>query len=468
MVVIASLACVACERTPPPSAPESAAPSAAAPSRTLQLPDFTTLVAKHGVAVVNVSTTQAVSFGRSELPEMPEDRPPFDFFRRLPVPPEQDEPSSSLGSGFIVSEDGYILTNAHVVEDASEVTVRLVDKRGFKAKVVGSDRRTDVALLKIDATGLPTVAIGDPAALKVGEWVVAIGSPFGFDSSVTAGIVSAIGRSLPDESLVPFIQTDVAINPGNSGGPLFNLNGEVVGVNSQIYSRTGGYMGLSFAIPIDLAIKVSEELRARGRVIRGRLGVQIQDLSPELAASFGLSAPTGALVAGVEKASPAAQAGIQSGDVIVEFKGKAIRDSGELPPLVAATEPGADVGIQLWRKGKSKDVRVVIGELLDERPVEHTKEKGVAPNRLGLVLSELSEAERRELNVDAGLIVERAVGPAAKAGIREGDVVIAVNDDEISSIPQFNRLLGKQPKDSTIALLVQRGGRSLYVPVKPE
>jgi len=277
-----------------------------------------------------------------------------------------------------------------------------------------------------------------------------------------------VGRSLPDENLVPFIQTDVAINPGNSGGPLFNLSGEVVGMNSQIYSRTGGYMGLSFAIPIDLAVKVSDELRARGRVIRGRLGVQIQDLSPELAKTFGLTASSGALVAGVEKASPAAQAGVQTGDVIVEFAGKPILDSAELPLLVAATAPGTEVDIRLSRKGKSMDLRAVIGELTDEKPSERPQNKGVPPNRLGLVLSELSEAERRELNVDAGLFVESAVGPAAKAGIREGDVVIAVNDDEVSSIRQFNKLITQQPKDATIALLVRRSGRSLYVPVKPD
>ena len=467
-LLVVSVACAGCQREPSSAASGPGDPVRVAQPQVLQLPDFTTLVQKQGVAVVNVSTTQAIAFGGSGIPGTPEDQPYFEFFRRLPPPPEKDEPLSSLGSGFIVSEDGYILTNSHVVDDADEVTVRFTDKREFKARVVGSDRRTDIALLKIDARGLPTVRIGDPASLKVGEWVVAIGSPFGFDSSVTAGIVSAIGRSLPDESLVPFIQTDVAINPGNSGGPLFNLSGEVVGVNSQIYSRTGGYMGLSFAIPIDLAVKVSDELRVRGRVIRGRLGVQIQDLSPELAGSFGLSTPAGALVAGVEKGSPAAKADIHSGDVIVEFKGKTIKDSGELPPLVAGTEPGANVNIRLWRKGQSMELRVDIGELAEERPAERAREKGAPPNRLGLVLSELDEAERRDLSVEGGLFVESAVGPAAKAGIREGDVVVAVNDVEISGVPEFNKLLAQQPKDKTIALLVRRGARSLYVPVKPE
>jgi serine protease Do len=457
-----------CERddSPPPAVnPGSAAIS---PASILQLPDFTTLVAKQGVAVVNVSATQTIPFGGSGVPGVPDERPYYDFFRRLPPPPEREDPSNSLGSGFIISEDGYILTNAHVLDDADEVTVRLTDKREFKARVVGADSRTDVALLKIDADHLPTVKIGDPAAPKVGEWVVAIGSPFGFDNSVTAGIVSAVGRSLPDESLVPFIQTDVAINPGNSGGPLFDLRGEVVGINSQIYSRTGGYMGLSFAIPIDLAIKVSEELRLHGKVTRSWLGVQIQDLTPELATSFGLESSAGAVVSGVDKGSPAAAAGIRAGDVIVAFGGGTIANSGELPPLVAGTAPGTKVPVELWRKGQKKVLDVVVEALADDRPAERPREKGVQPNRLGLVLSELDESERRELKVERGLFVESAVGAAAKAGIREGDIVIAVNDEDVASLAEFNRLLAKQPKDRTVALLVQRGGRSLYVPVRPD
>ncbi len=453
--------------------PEATAPSdrskesASARSALLQLPDFTSLVERQGVAVVNVSTTQTLPFGGSGIPGVPEDHPLYDFFRRAP-PQEREDPLNSLGSGFILSEDGYILTNAHVLDDADEVTVRLTDKREFKARVVGTDPRTDVGLLKIDAKALPTVRIGNPASLKVGEWVVAIGSPFGFENSVTAGIVSAVGRSLPDESLVPFIQTDVAINPGNSGGPLFDLEGEVVGINSQIYSRTGGYMGLSFAIPIDLAIKVSDELRAHGKVTRGWLGVQIQDVTPELAASFGLAVPAGALVAEIEKGSPAATAGIQAGDVITAFGGKSIRDSGELPPLVAATAPGTKIPIALWRKGERRDAEVAIEPLVDERPAERARDRGVPPNRLGLVLSELDEAEKRELNVTSGLLVESAVGAAAKAGIREGDVVVAVNDETVSSLAGFNRLLARQPQDRAVALLVRRGGRSLYVAVKPD
>jgi serine protease Do len=465
-IVAMALALAGCQRDTPSSS-DGANEVAVSRTSILQLPDFSTLVERQGVAVVNVSTTQTVPFGGSGIPGVPEDHPLYDFFRRMP-PQEREDPSNSLGSGFILSEDGYILTNAHVLDDADEVTVRLTDKREFKARVIGADPRTDVALLKIDAGRLPTVRIGNPASLKVGEWVVAIGSPFGFENSVTAGIVSAVGRSLPDESLVPFIQTDVAINPGNSGGPLFDLKGEVVGINSQIYSRTGGYMGLSFAIPIDLAIKVSEELRANGRVTRGWLGVQIQDVTPELAASFGLEVPAGALIAEIERDSPATTGGLQVGDVIITFGGQAIRNSGELPPLVAATVPGTKIPVQFWRKGKSREVEVAIEQLVDERPAERSPDRTVPPNRLGLVLGELDEAEKRELNVASGLLVESAVGAAAKAGIRDGDVVVAVNDEAVSSLAGFNRLLAKQPQDQTIALLVRRSGRALYVAVKPD
>ncbi|MBL8529239.1 MAG: DegQ family serine endoprotease [Burkholderiales bacterium] len=465
LAFVALLLLLACEGSPPPAPPD--APVATRTALPQQLPDFTTLVARQGVAVVNVSTTQTTPFGGSGIPGVPEDHPFNDFLRRAP-PPERDDPTSSLGSGFILTEDGYILTNAHVLDDADEVTVRLTDKREFTARVIGADARTDVALLKIEARDLPTVRIGDPGALKVGEWVLAIGSPFGFENSVTAGIVSAVGRALPDESLVPFIQTDVAINPGNSGGPLFDLQGAVVGINSQIYSRTGGYMGLSFAIPIDLAIRVSDELRAHGKVTRGWLGVQIQDVTPELAASFGLAEPVGALVAEIEKGSPATAAGIRPGDVITAFGGKAIRGSAELPPLVAATAPGTKVPVQLWRKGQSRDVDVGIEPLVDERSEARPREQRVPPNRLGLVLSELDESERRELGVASGLFVESAVGAAAKAGIRDGDVVAAVNDEAVSSLTGFNRLLAQQPRDRAVALLVRRGDRALYVAVKPD
>ena len=463
-----AMAFTACQREATPPFDTTPKELAAPPAYSRQLPDFTRLVEQQGVAVVNVSATQTIPFAGSSIPGVPDERPGPDMFRRLPPPPEREDPSNSLGSGFILTADGYILTNAHVLADADEVTVRLNDKREFTAKVIGADRRTDVALLKIDADHLPTVKIGNPATLKVGEWVVAIGSPFGFDNSVTAGIVSAVGRSLPDESLVPFIQTDVAINPGNSGGPLFDLEGQVVGINSQIYSRTGGYMGLSFAIPIDLAIRISEELRLHGKVTRSWLGVQIQDLTPELATSLNLPASTGALISSVDKGSPAAAAGIRAGDVIAAFGGQSIRDSGELPPLVAGTAPGTKVPVELWRKGQQKALEVVVEALADDRPADQPREKNVLPNRLGLVLSELDEGERRELKVERGLYVESAVGAAAKAGIREGDLVVAVNDENVTSIAEFNRLLARQPKDRSIALLVQRGSRSLYVAVRPE
>jgi serine protease Do len=334
------------------------------------LPDFTELVEKQGPAVVNISTTQtARSSGRGGQPfPFDENDPMNEFFRRfIPRQPgmpgfpgaPRDFESRSLGSGFVVSADGYILTNAHVVDSADEILVRLTDKRELKARVIGTDKRTDVALIKIEATGLPTVRLGDPGTLKVGEWVVAIGSPFGFDNSVTAGIVSAKGRSLPQENYVPFIQTDAAVNPGNSGGPLFNLKGEVVGMNSQIYSRSGGFMGISFAIPIDVAMEVQAQLRASGKVSRGRIGIVIQEVNKDLADSFGLNKAQGAAVNAVEKGGPAEKAGIEPGDVILKFDGKAIVNSSDLPRIVGSTRPGSRVMIQVWRKGSSRDLPVV-------------------------------------------------------------------------------------------------------------
>ncbi|HZF20735.1 MAG TPA: Do family serine endopeptidase, partial [Burkholderiales bacterium] len=331
-----------------------------------ELPDFTDLAEKQGPTVVNISTAQTRA--RASTPQNPnleEDDPLYDFFRRfVPRPPggggqgPRDYETRSLGSGFIISPDGYVLTNAHVVDAADEITVSLTDKREFKARVIGADKRTDLALIKIDATGLPAVRMGDPNRLRVGEWVVAIGSPFGFASTVTAGIVSAKGRSLPQENFVPFIQTDVAINPGNSGGPLFNMRGEVVGINSQIYSRTGGFMGLSFAIPIDVAMEVQGQLRQSGRVSRGRIGVVIQEVSKELAESFGLQKPTGALVNSVEKGGPAEKAGVEAGDIIMKFDGKTVSSSNELPRIVGGTKPGSKASIELWRKGATKEINV--------------------------------------------------------------------------------------------------------------
>ena len=453
------------------SSPVAAAPAAtAAPAAALRLPDFTALVEKEGPAVVNISTTQTVrGRGQMQIPGLSEDDPFYEFFRRF-MPPQQgprEHQAQSLGSGFIISDDGYILTNTHVVDGADEVTVRLTDKREFKAKVVGTDQRADVALLKIDAKGLPKVALGDPSKLKVGEWVAAIGSPFGFENSVTAGIVSAKGRSLPDENYVPFIQTDVAVNPGNSGGPLFNLNGEVVGINSQIYSRTGGYMGLSFAIPIDVALDVTEQLRTTGKVSRGKLGIGIQELSSDLAASFGLSSANGALVASVEPDSPAAKAGIAVGDVILKYDGKTVSSSRNLPRMVAATKPGSKVKVELWRKGAAKELSVTVGELPSEKLAQSGDNSGAETNRLGLAVSELSDEQRKQTHLDHGLLVQAVDGAAAKAGIRPGDIILALNNTEITSIEQFAKLAKESASGRSLALLIRRGDNTLFIPVKP-
>ena len=447
-----------------------------------QLPDFTALVERQGAAVVNISTRQA----RAERPQMPqpfpgidESDPMFDFSRRfIPKRPEfpgADPDNPSLGSGFIISADGYILTNAHVVEEAEEILVRLADKREYPAQVIGADVRSDVALIKIEASGLPAVTLGDPDKLKVGEWVLAIGSPFGFEQSVTAGIVSAKGRALPDESFVSFIQTDVAINPGNSGGPLFNLKGEVVGVNSQIYSRTGGYMGVSFAIPIDLAMGVQEQLRSKGRVQRGRIGVAIQEVTRQLADSFGLPRAAGAIVSSVELDGPAARAGVLQGDVILRFGGREVDASSDLPRIVAAVEPGSLVAVDVFRGGAPMSVQVTVGEWQDpkEAPVAGAPTRLLpAPNRLGLVLTLPTPAQRRERGIDAGLIVERAQGAAARAEIRPGDLVLALviggRQLTLSSTAEFNRLVGGVQPGQQVTLLVRRGDASSYVSLSAE
>ena len=441
-----------------------------------QLPDFTDLVEKQGPAVVNISTTQASRNPvLGQAPQLQEDDPFYEFFRRfIPQPgpgTPRESPSQSLGSGFIISQDGYILTNAHVVEAAEEITVKLTDKREYKAKVIGSDRRTDVALIKIDASSLPVVRFGDPTRLKVGEWVLAIGSPFGFENTVTAGIVSAKGRSLPQENYVPFIQTDVAVNPGNSGGPLFNLRGEVVGINSQIYSRTGGFMGLSFAIPIDVANDIANQLRTAGKVTRGRIGVVIQAVSRELAEGFGLSKPQGALVNSVEKGGPADKAGVEAGDVILRFDGKSVGASEDLPRIVGGTRPGAKVTMQVWRNKGSRDVQVVVAEMVDEKAARQSRRGGKPPATLsqhGLALSDLSEAQRGELKVNGGVLVEnvQAQGAAARAGVRRGDVILAVNNQDVKSVEQFNQMMGQFDKGRIVALLVRRGTNSLYIPYR--
>ncbi len=440
-----------------------------APVSAKDLPDFTDLAEKQGPAVVNVSTTQTVQ-SQQGTPQLPfsEDDPFYDFFRRFAPPVPREFESRSLGSGFIISSDGYILTNSHVVEAADEVTVKLTDKREFKAKVIGSDRRTDVALLKIEATGLPKVTMGDPAKLKVGEWVVAIGSPFGFENSVTAGIVSAKGRSLPQENFVPFIQTDVAINPGNSGGPLFNLKSEVVGINSQIYSRTGGFMGLSFAIPIDVAMEITEQLRTTGKVSRGRIGVVIQEVTKELAESFGLSKPMGALINSVEKGGPADKAGLEASDVILKFDDKTINTSSDLPRIVGSTKPGSKVTLQIWRKGAAKDILLTVVEIpADEKIAQRSgKRSKASDNRLGMALSELTADQRSELGIRGGILVEEVQGTSARAGIRRGDIILAVNNHDVKSVEQFNQLLNKLEKGRTIALLVKRGDSALYIPLR--
>lgn len=437
------------------------------------LPDFAGLVEKNGPAVVNVSTTQTVKSGPQS--PVPENDPFYDFFRRFGPPSEgpRDYESHSLGSGFIISEDGYILTNAHVVDAGDEVSVKLGDKREFKARVIGSDRRTDVAIIKIEGNGLPIVRLGDPARLRVGEWVLAIGSPFGFENSVTAGIVSAKGRSLPQENYVPFIQTDVAINPGNSGGPLFNMDGEVVGINSQIYSRTGGFMGLSFAIPIDVAMDIAEQLRSNGKVSRGRIGVVIQEVTKELADSFGLAKVQGALVNSVEKGGPADKSGIEASDVILKFDGKTVASSSDLPRLVAQVKPGTRVKVEVWRKGGTKELSVTVGELNDARtasrpaaPGDNAPKAANTVAKLGLTVSELPAPQRNELGIAGGLLVETVEGPAAKAGIRRGDVVLALNNHDIKTVSQLKELMAQYERARSVALLVRRGEGAIYVPIR--
>ena len=444
------------------------------------LPDFTALVEAAGPSVVNISVTrnESVAGNMPDLSGIPEDSPMFEFFKRfgmpMPMPaPEgregREAPARGVGSGFIVSEDGYILTNAHVVDGADTVTVKLTDRREFTAKVIGVDKRTDVALVKIDAKNLPALKMGDPSKVKVGEWVAAIGSPFGFENTVTSGIVSAKGRSLPDDSYVPFIQTDVAVNPGNSGGPLFNLQGEVIGVNSQIYSRTGGYMGVSFAIPIDLAMNIADQLKAHGKVTRGQLGIRIQPISGELAKSFGLSDAKGALIAGVDSDSAAARAGLKAGDVIVEYDGKKVEEFSALPPLVGATKPGAKATVVFLRDGKEQKTTVSVGEAPSEKLAQANAGKGEARkmSSLGLSVSELDARERKALGIDGGVKVERAQGPAAKSGIRAGDVIVGVNGARITGTDDLGKTLEQAPKGAPLALLVKRGDSTIFIPVAP-
>ena len=440
----------------------AAGPSSAA--ATQSLPDFRSLVERNGPSVVNISVKGTVQTS-AQMPGMPgfgPDDPFSQFFRGFPMPRGGEMPMRGEGSGFIVSPDGLILTNAHVVANADKVTVKLLDRREFEAKVLGQDPKTDVAVLKIDAKNLPAVRLGRAQDLQVGEWVAAIAAPFGFDNSVTAGIVSAKGRSLPDDTYVPFIQTDVAVNPGNSGGPLFNLKGEVVGINSQIYSRSGGYQGVSFAIPIDIAMNVAEQLQAKGHVTRGRLGVGIQDMDQALASTFGLEAPHGALVSSVEDDGPAEKAGIKEGDVITSFDGHPVETASELPALVASTAPGKSVPIEVWRDKRTEKLSVKVAELSDTQSVAQNA-GGPEAGRLGLAVRPLSAEEKHEIDVDDGLVVEGAEGAAAEAGIQPGDVVLSANGKPVSSVEDLRKAVVNS-KDH-IALLVQRGEGRLFVPV---
>ena len=443
-----------------------------APALAKDVVDVADLVEKQGPAVVNISTTKLVKRSQEGMPfVMPDEEDMQELFRRF-FPgkpggkggPMQEIPSRGAGSGFIVSSDGYILTNEHVVKNADEVVVKLIDKRSFTAKVVGTDARTDVAVIKITANNLPVVKLGDPTKLRVGEAVAAIGSPFGFENSVTAGIVSAKGRSLPSETYVPFIQTDVPINPGNSGGPLFNMKGEVVGINSQIYSRSGGYMGVSFAIPIDVAMEVAKQLESGGKISRGWLGVVIQEVTADLADSFGLDRPRGALVSQVQEGSPAQKAGLHAADVILEFNGKPVENSSDLPRMVGMAKPGTRIPLQVWRKGKLQQLNVVLGELPAEN--QQAGKDGKAMLRGGLALSELGADQRRALDLDHGVLVADATGEAARAGIRTGDIILAVNNTRIASVEDYRKAVAAIPAGKSAAILVRRGDGTLYIPLK--
>jgi serine protease Do len=453
------------------------------------LPDFTKLVEKHSAAVVNISTTQIMKHPKMTgmprgLPEQIPEGPLGDLFRHFFEDPRggfgghgggpggsNGEPieAKSLGSGFIISSDGYVMTNHHVVKDASEILVRLSDRRELVAEVIGSDERSDIALLKVDAENLPVVKIGDSGHLKVGAWVLAIGSPFGFDHSVTAGIVSAKGRSLPSENYVPFIQTDVAINPGNSGGPLFDLEGNVIGINSQIYSRTGGFMGLSFAIPIDMAMNVVKQLKASGHVARGWLGVLIQDVTHELAESFGMDKPHGALVAKVLKDSPAESAGLEVGDIVTRFNGRDVVHSSDLPPLVGISPVGDKVKVEILRKGKLKVLAVKLGELPeDDVEVASNAPRSANETRLNIVVMDLTAEQREKLEIKQGGVIVKQVqaGPARKAGVRRGDVILMINNIDVKDSEQFAEISADLPADKSVPLLVQRRGGPVFLALK--
>ncbi|EKZ98241.1 MULTISPECIES: DegQ family serine endoprotease [Cupriavidus] len=430
--------------------------------------DFSSIVDQYGPAVVNISVTARAQRTSAQVPQgVDPDDPLFQFFKRFGPQfqgPQNAQPQlvRGLGSGFIVSQDGLILTNAHVVDNATEVTVKLTDRREFKAKVLGSDPQTDIAVIRIDAKNLPTVRLGDPSKTRVGEPVLAIGSPYGFENTVTAGIVSAKSRSLPDDTYVPFIQTDVAVNPGNSGGPLFNQRGEVIGINSQIYSQTGGYQGLSFAIPINVATKVEDQLVAHGKVTRGRLGISVQEVNQALAQSFNLPKPAGALVNSVEPDSPAAKGGVKAGDVIVQLGDDVIDHSGDLPEHVADLKPGTETKLKVIRKGQPLMLTVQVGAVKEDALAQKGS-GGQDGGRLGLAVRQLTPAEKRDSGIDGGLVVEDVTGPAARVGIQPGDVILSLNGTPISSAEQLRALVSKSGKQ--VALLVQRDDARIFIPL---
>ena len=462
------------------------APLQSAMAQARALPDFTDLVDQVGPSVVNIRTMEKVAVRSPQ--GGPGDEDMMEFFRRFGIPmpnvpgnprqaPRQNKPQQEeeqprgVGSGFILTADGFIMTNAHVVEGADEVLVTLTDKREFKAKIIGADKRSDVAVVKIEATGLPAVKVGDVGRLRVGEWVMAIGSPFGLENTVTAGIVSAKQRDTGD--LLPFIQTDVAINPGNSGGPLINMRGEVVGINSQIYSRSGGFMGISFAIPMDEAVRVSDQLRSSGRVSRGRIGVQIEQVSNDVAESIGLGKSAGVMVRSVEPGSPAEKAGIEAGDIITRFEGKAIEKSSELPRMVGGTKPGTKSTITVFRRGASKDLSITIAEIEGDKPAVKTSSREEKPKAsaagqiVGLAVSELTDAQRKELKVKGGVKVDSAVDAAARAGLREGDIILALANTDVASVKEFEVALAKHDKTKPLPVLIRRGELAQFVIIKP-
>jgi serine protease Do len=447
----------------PASAPSLTAAPGPVSGRVTGLPDFSGLVAENGAAVVNISVVEKVQKPGNPGEQGEADDPLSQFFRRFQMPaPEHEPPMHGIGSGFIVSSDGYVLTNAHVVADASEVTVKLTDRREFVAKVIGVDKRSDVALIKIAATGLPTVRFGDSSRLRPGQWVVAIGSPFGFANSVTAGVVSATARPV-DENYVPFIQTDAAINPGNSGGPLFNVDGEVIGINAQIYSRTGGYMGVSFAIPIDLALNVKNQLLTKGKVSRSRIGVAVQSVDQKLATTFGLGTPHGALISAVEPKSPSERAGLKPGDVITMVNGHNIEESYDLPSIIAEIPPGSEAHIGYWRdhKGSEVDVKTV---LLDDQPAQAARnESEDGGGQLGLVVRQLDPKEQQEMHTRGRLLIEDVKGPALAAGLQAGDVVLGVNGAGVTTVAELKREVARAGHG--LALLIQREDAQIYVPV---